>query len=124
MRTRHVRMFVIALAALLAAIAVGFGWLANREPTPSSGEPAVAANGAQLFETYCASCHTVEAMRRVASGRTDRERTRVELERFLEAHGDASADEDRAIVAYLMGGAPNGSRQILGNGRGERRTTP
>jgi mono/diheme cytochrome c family protein len=120
-------MFVLALAAVFVAIAVGFGRLANRPPAsfgePVPGAPA-AANGAQLFETYCASCHTVEELRRVASRRSDRGRTRIELERFLEKHGDGSAEQDRAIVAYLMGGMPNGSRHVLGNGRSERRTTP
>jgi mono/diheme cytochrome c family protein len=108
MRSRAVRTFTLALAALFAAAALGFGWLANRPR--GSGGPATAdtaapaadpAAGARLFETYCASCHTAEALRRVALARADRVRARAELERFLDHHGGAAAEQNRAIVAYL-----------------------
>jgi mono/diheme cytochrome c family protein len=112
MRSRTVRTFTLALAALFAAAALGFGWLANRprgsggqataQTAPPAADPAAdPAAGARLFETYCASCHTAEALRRVALARADRVRARAELERFLENHGGAAAEQNRAIVAYV-----------------------
>jgi mono/diheme cytochrome c family protein len=109
MRSVAIRRFVLALAALFVIVAAGFGWLANR---PDGGIPPIAVQptgdartGAQAFDTYCASCHTRDAIRAIVERRTDRQRARTELERFLSTHGDAPEEQQRAIVEYIAGGS-------------------
>jgi mono/diheme cytochrome c family protein len=109
MRSRAVRTFTLLLAALFLAVAALFGWIANRpraerQPpvTGPGAAPAETARGAELFETFCSSCHTPDALRSIARGRTDLARTRVEMERFLATHGGAAVEQNRAIVAYLI----------------------
>ncbi len=104
-----VRRTALVLAVAFVACALLFVWLtAEREPAsarapaPAEGvspQPAVEAEGARLYETYCARCHPVETLRTEMSA----ERLR-ELETFLQKHGKSSEAEDRLILDYLTSG--------------------
>jgi hypothetical protein len=89
----------LALGAVFVTAACVFAWLANR-PAPRPAPPA-ASMVAQLFESRCASCHSVEEMLRVLREAPDPQAKRRELETFLTSHGEATAEEDRAILDYL-----------------------
>jgi mono/diheme cytochrome c family protein len=96
--------------ALFVIVAAAFGWIVNRSDdrpaAPLASPPAAdTAAGAQVFETYCASCHTPDAIRTVFGRHADRQRARTELERFLSTHGDAPKEQHRAIVEYVAGGS-------------------
>jgi mono/diheme cytochrome c family protein len=96
-------------AALLACSAV-FAWLVTprQQPALSAPPPVTALGGAALFQSHCASCHSVEDLQ---SGVTDSEARRRELEQFLRDHGDASVMEDRLILDYLAADGPSGRRR-------------
>ncbi len=108
---RHI--VVRRLAALLGGVflvwAVVFAWIVQREPatpgTPGAQPAPAIAAGAGLFGRYCGACHSVELMRAAAGADPDGKR-RLELEQFLDGHGEAAADEDRLILDYLMGSDP------------------
>jgi len=107
MRHIAVRRLAVLLGAVFLLWAGVFAWIVQREPAAESatpGAPAIAA-GAGLFGRHCASCHTLESMRRAAGTDPDGTR-RLELEQFLDGHGQASADEDRLILDYLGGSDP------------------
>lgn len=92
-----------ALCGLFVAVAFAFARVANR-PAPQGrveGGAVVEASGARLFESRCASCHTVGDVVEILRGAPDADRH--ELEFFLASHGEASAPERRAILAYLSG---------------------
>lgn len=92
----------VLLTLLLLAAAVLFVQLVT--PARDSRRAQAAAtppSGSRLFEAHCASCHTLDDLRApFADGSAAR---RLELERFLADHGDASRDDDRAIVEYVSG---------------------
>jgi mono/diheme cytochrome c family protein len=106
MRHVAVRRLAVLLGAVFLLWAGVFAWIVRREPAaePPPVSPQVVSS-ATLFERYCASCHTVEAMRAAVAAGSAGSR-RAELEQFLEGHGDATADEDRQIVDYLWGQTP------------------
>jgi mono/diheme cytochrome c family protein len=101
---RHVG--VKRLASLLGVVFLLWGgifaWLAGREPVERSSQPARVSpsRGTELFERHCASCHDLAEMRTAAGTTADTAR-RGELERFLEGHSAATADENRQILDYL-----------------------
>jgi len=80
-----------------------FAWGVSRElvQEPRQTSPS-RVRDAELFERHCASCHGLAEMRRAAGTKRDAAR-RAELERLLERHGDATADEDRQILDFLSG---------------------
>lgn len=106
MRHVAVRRTALILATVFVVCAGLFAWItAEREPespgTASSAEaaapvPAEDAEGAALYEAYCARCHPVDSLRTEMS--VDRRR---ELEEFLQKHGRSSDEEDRLIIDYL-----------------------
>jgi mono/diheme cytochrome c family protein len=102
MRHVAVKRVAILLAAVFLLWAGVFAWIVRREPASGPAAPAAPtlATGAALFERHCASCHTVEEMRAAVVAEPGGTR-RPELERFLEGHGDGSAEEDRQILDYL-----------------------
>ena len=95
-----VRRRALLLAALFVLWAAVFAWVVGRDSTrvaapPASTSPAaVRSDGETLFTQHCSSCHARDDLI-VAPER------RSELEILLEAHGDASTLEDRAILDYL-----------------------
>jgi mono/diheme cytochrome c family protein len=100
-----VRRVALGLSAVCVSAATLFAWIANRSVPPAPGvqaaSPAPTA-GARLFEAQCAGCHPIEQLRETLGRAPDRQIRRREVEVFLAAHGTTTADEDRAIVEYLM----------------------
>lgn len=109
MRHIAVRRLAVLLGAVFLLWAGVFAWIVRRGPAPGSESltpsPTALTSGAGLFARHCASCHTIASMRTVAGADPDGTR-RLELERFLDGHGQASADEDQQILDYLMGSDP------------------
>lgn len=99
MRTAMVRRLAAAMTATLAAAAVVAGVLADRRGPAAIGGPESAPEraGAVAFDAYCGACHEAAALAREWDPATDD----ATVLAFLEAHGAAPADADRAIVAYL-----------------------
>lgn len=104
MRHVVVRRTALLLGAVLLAATGLFAWLVSRPPAAAGPAPdAVPARGASLFQTHCASCHTLESVRPAVLGLPAR---RTEIEQFLADHGEASEAEDRLILDYLEAAAP------------------
>lgn len=106
MRHVVVRRTALILATVFVACAGLFAWHMTGRHTPASDAAAPAAavsptsgeaEGARLYETYCARCHPIDTLR--AEMRAERRRA---LEAFLQTHGKSSDDEDRLIVDYLI----------------------
>jgi mono/diheme cytochrome c family protein len=97
----HVRTTSIAIAALILLSAVLFGW-ATRAPSPIRPPEAEAADGAALFDRYCASCHTLDDLRARQPAGVEIARRRNDMVQFLSSHGDASEEDDRTIAAYVI----------------------
>ena len=100
----HVRLTTVGVAALIAVSAIVFGLRAPRRDTTASAPaatPAAALDGASLFDRHCAGCHSASDVARGLRAAPDPAAARKELGRFLESHGSAAADEDRAIVDFL-----------------------
>ena len=106
MRHTAVRRLAVVLGAVFLLWAGVCAWIVGGDPAPASESPtpgpAALTPGAGLFARHCASCHTVDSMRTAAGADPDGTR-RLELEQFLDGHGQASADEDRQILDYLRG---------------------
>jgi len=103
MRHVAVRRLAVLLGAAFLLWAGVFVLIVRREPAaeppPVSPSPAVVSSAA-LYDRHCGSCHAAGDLRATqlpAAGGT----SRAELEKFLESHGDAPADDDRQILDYL-----------------------
>ena len=96
------RAMLITIATFIAA-AVAFGCLANRPPqAPASGtQPAAPPPGEALFETYCSGCHTIEEVVSAFRQAPDSATGRRTLATLLKSHGDASDEQDAAVVDYV-----------------------
>lgn len=108
MRHVFVRRIFFALAVLFVLCAVAFALLVTREPgdPPPPATEAGQHAGADLFASYCGSCHTAESLRPGVVDATVEQRR--EILRFLEDHGRASDEQDRLIVEYLAGETEDG----------------
>lgn len=91
----------LSLCVLLGACVLGFAALVN-DPAPA-GEPNSQAepDGAALYATYCGRCHDAGEMAADLDSAADRDARMAELEAFLESHGRAGPEQDRAILQYL-----------------------
>lgn len=108
MRHVSVRRTALILATVFVVCAGLFASLTTEREAASPGGaasaegvsplPAADAEGATLYETYCARCHPVDTLRTEMSAEKRRE-----LEAFLRKHGKSSDEEDRLIVDYLAG---------------------
>ena len=63
MRHMVVRRTATVLGAVLIACALLFGLVASRRTVPRSATQDATSSGAAAFRRYCASCHTVQAIR-------------------------------------------------------------
>ncbi len=105
MRHLYARRIFMGLALFFAGSAVVFGYLASRKakevaPAAASGaRDGTEHRGAELFVTYCGSCHTAESLRPGAVSASAAERQRIL--QFLQDHGRASDEQDRLIMEYL-----------------------
>ena len=97
-----VRRTATLLGAVLIACSLLFGLVASRRAAEPSETDAV-SSGAAAYRRYCASCHTVGAIRPSMVGTPER---RSEMEVFLREHGRASEAEDRQILDYIESQAP------------------
>jgi len=90
----------------LAVLAVAFGCLANRPPatTPPAAPAASTAPhpGEELFAAYCTGCHTIDEAIAFVRARPDAVTARRDLTTLLASHADTTADQDTAIVDYLV----------------------
>lgn len=108
MRHVTVRRTALILAAVFVVCAGLFAWLTRAREAASADDttsalrlasvPAAEAQGATLYETYCARCHPVDTLQAETSPEGRRK-----LEAFLRKHGKSSDEEDRLIVEYLAG---------------------
>lgn len=94
------------LCLLLAGCILGFAMLVDRGPSAGQvdaveGRPPEAAAGAMHFEAHCARCHGVDELTGPLRAAPDRDALLDEWVRFLEEHGRASGEQDRAILVYL-----------------------
>ena len=92
----------IAIAALLAgqaAHAADPAVSGAAQPEPDAAAPALP--GAELFATYCATCHKPASLARGLQSAPDPESARAEIAAFLTRHGRSDGDVDAAIVDYL-----------------------
>jgi hypothetical protein len=90
----------MVLTLIFVGAAGVFGALGRRAGPPAGGEPAGA--GAAAFVARCGACHDAAAIASSIGGASDREAKLSALEALLASgHGDATADENRAILAYL-----------------------
>lgn len=103
---------MLALTGVFLAAALAFGWLVNRgavEPDPVppvAVTPPVLPDGLALFERHCGTYHaSADLIDRIRSA-PDREVLRKQWLEFLSSHGDASDDENEAIVEALMAASP------------------
>ncbi|MEQ1910585.1 MAG: hypothetical protein ABMA15_17325 [Vicinamibacterales bacterium] len=115
---RHVLVtrFVIALVAVYLVSAWQFARLARPTGAPaaaaSPGPAAPTAQGSaaagqaalagpRLFEERCGTCHSAGALADQANASNDSTVRLREFGAFLADHGDATVEEDAAILAYL-----------------------
>jgi mono/diheme cytochrome c family protein len=99
MRHVVVTRLVLSLCMLFVVASFGFAVAARR----LAGAPAAAAppaNGAALFAAHCGACHAASDL--TAPGGGTLEARARELTAFLADHGDAPAEADRSIVAWLL----------------------
>ncbi len=105
---RNVARALILTAALLSVHASeAADPTASVQPDPTGSGPAnpntapPAADGAQLFATYCATCHKPADLARRLQGAADSEAARAKMTAFLAGHGRSDAQADAAIIDYL-----------------------
>lgn len=99
---------VVAMAAALAAAAVGFA-IVTTEPAPFDPAEAVertagASLGAAdeaLFAARCGECHERQGLVDYLRAGPDIDLRRRQMEVFLAAHGPASGDEIPRLAGYL-----------------------
>ncbi len=105
MRHVIVRRFAMVLALFFLGAAGAFTWVVGRERTAPhpAAEPASPA-AASVFDERCGSCHTLAELS--ATLRAGGSVRRLEVERFLDQHAEASPEEDRLILDYLGAGPP------------------
>lgn len=90
---------IAALPAGHAAPAVDPAASEARRPEPDAATPAL--TGAELFATYCATCHKPANLARGLQSAPDPEAAEAEMAAFLTRHGRSGGDADAAIVDYL-----------------------
>ena len=86
------------LTGLVLAAAVLFTWLTTPAKL-AAPDAVVSTDGARLFEAYCASCHTPDALRPAFRDLTPGQRQVIEA--FLTRHGEAATEDDLRILEYL-----------------------
>jgi mono/diheme cytochrome c family protein len=68
---------------------------------PATSTAPLALNGAQLFATHCAMCHTPAERARHLQSAADPKAARADMAAFLARHGRSDAAADAAIIDYL-----------------------
>jgi hypothetical protein len=97
MRHTAVERLSLSALALVALSVVGFVLVVRAGQTAAPSVPAPDA-----FARQCESCHErAELKEQLLRDRSPQRR--LELEKFLEDHGDATAEEDREILDELSG---------------------
>ena len=94
------RLSLVALA-LVAISVVGFVLKVRSSVAPAPSVPV-----SDAFATHCESCHERAELKEQVLRDPSPER-RLELEQFLEDHGDATAEEDREILDELSDQPPS-----------------
>ncbi len=128
---RHVLVsrFVIALAVVYLVCAWQFARVARPIEAPAAAAPSAPAvptarggaatslavlDGSRLFEKRCGTCHSAGALADLANASNDSTVRLREFGAFLADHGDATVEEDAAILTYLTALVESGqkSRQL------------
>ena len=109
MRHELVTRAALGLCTLLLCAALLFARITApaSQAAPPDREPADDP-GAALFALHCAGCHETAEMVDVLNAGSDRASAEEDMRSFLAAHGGSSAEEDRAIVAWLARTARSG----------------
>ena len=105
MRHVIVQRFAVLLALLFVGAAAVFTWMVGPEPSARSSGPEPPPRAAAIaFEERCGTCHApVDLSAVLREGGAPK---RLDIERFLEQHGDAPPEEDQLILDYLGAGPP------------------
>ena len=104
MTTLDVRRATIVLCALFLTAAAAFAVMAGRTapvPAPPAAVSPAEPEGARIFASRCAACHQAWEIAQLIRDAPDRPARKNAIASLLSSHGDASADEADAILAYL-----------------------
>jgi mono/diheme cytochrome c family protein len=120
MRRLYANKLVVISAVLIVLLSALFALLrssarsplADKMATPDVALNLLAAQGKALFESRCASCHSLQEGARPLAPASDEAVARSRLLTFLEGHGHSSAAENPAIVEFLAYAARAGTPQV------------
>lgn len=91
----------VCFCLLLAGCVLGFAFLVDRPSLAGISSAPAERHGAKLFDQYCGACHEAGELTAELRAAPDDEALAAEWMAFLERHGRAGPDEDRAIVEFL-----------------------
>ena len=111
MRGHILRWKILGMVALMVAGMVIVVWIRSPKPLDKTSAQALSLNtrvaqGTALFESRCASCHTVEQRAATFVEAADKGVARKRLIVFLERHGHSSSTENPLIVDFLANAVP------------------
>lgn len=111
MRGHLLRLKILGIVALMVAAMVIVVWIRSPKPLDKTSTQALSLNaravhGKALFESRCASCHSVEQRAAPLLEAADRGVARKQLLVFLEGHGHSSSAENPPIVDFLADAVP------------------
>ena len=111
MRGHLLRLTILGIVGLMVAAMVIVVWIRSPKPLDKTSTHALSLNaravhGKALFESRCASCHSVEQGAAPLLEAEDRGVARKRLLVFLERHGHSSSAENPPIVDFLADAVP------------------
>lgn len=92
---------LFTLVAALLAVALLFGVVVRRAPSPSTAVPVGLAPGEARYATYCGTCHTLDFTVQYVRAAPTVESGAAALAAFLRGHGNAPDADQAAIVATV-----------------------
>jgi mono/diheme cytochrome c family protein len=92
---------LFTLVAALFAVALLFGVVVRRAPSPSANVPVDLAPGEAGYATYCGACHTLDFTVQYVRAAPTVESGAAALAEFLRGHGNAPDADQAAIVATV-----------------------
>lgn len=89
------------LVAALFAVALLFGVVVRRAPSPAEPPPTDLTPGEAQYATYCGACHTLDFTVQYVRAAPTVESGTAALAEFLRHHGSAPEADQAAIVAAV-----------------------